>query len=104
MITINKTINTNGFAKTIRSQMGTLTLELFAVPDCERLHGEDLVHEFPGAEAVLVDHVRRLVVAHRAVLVAGAVPPRLQRLHTSHVTRCVTWVVHKIRDWRMPMH
>ena len=57
-------------------------LELFSVPDGESLHGEDLVHEFPGAEAVLVDHVPRLVLAHRAVLVAGPVPPRLQRLHT----------------------
>ena len=44
-------------------------LELFAISDGQGLHGEDLVHQFPGPEPVLVDHVLPLVVTGRAVLV-----------------------------------
>ena len=48
-------------------------LELLASSDGQGLHGEDLVHQFPGPEPVLVDHVLPLVVTGRAVLVTHPV-------------------------------
>ena len=48
-------------------------LELFAISDGQGLHGEDLVHQFPGPEAILINHVLPLVVTCRAVLVTHPV-------------------------------
>ena len=52
-----------------------LSLELLAISDSQGLHGEDLVHQFPGPEPVLIDHVLPLVVTHGAVLVTHPVMP-----------------------------
>ena len=50
-----------------------IALELLASSDGQGLHGEDLVHQFPGPEPILVDHVLPLVVTRRAVLVTHPV-------------------------------
>ena len=50
-------------------------LKLLAISEGQGLHGEDLVHQFPGPETVLIDHVLSLVVTHGAVLVTHPVMP-----------------------------
>ena len=61
-------------------------LKLLAISDSQGLHGEDLVHQFPSPEPVLVDHVLPLVVTLRAVLVTHPVMSGLCSLEWIHLT------------------